>query len=64
MQALPSLHGPPNTGLQLRGPDLHERFGPVQPTREYAPAPSALDSCKPLLGSGVIAPDHPALPIE
>lgn len=41
--------------VQLRGPALHERFGPAQPTREYAPAPSALDSCKPLVG-GVSAP--------
>ena len=46
----PSIRCRPNTGLQLRGPDLHERLGPAQPTREYAPAPSALDSCKPLFG--------------
>ncbi len=50
--------------VQPRGPALHERFGPAQPTREYAPAPGALVGCNRLLGacSGLASGD-PSLPL-
>ena len=41
----------PTLGFSCEGPTFTGASHAAQPTREYAPAPSALDSCKPLLGT-------------